>query len=67
MKKEEAKPQYRLEFEEGDVVRIISGPFADFNGTIAEINVDQSKLKVLVNIFDRETPVELAFDQVAKV
>ena len=54
-------------FEEGDVVRIISGPFADFNGTISEINVDQSKLKVLVNIFDRETPVELGFDQVAKV
>ena len=58
---------FRLGFEEGDVVRIISGPFADFNGTISEINVDQSKLKVLVNIFDRETPVELGFDQVAKV
>jgi transcriptional antiterminator NusG len=60
------KPEYRLEWEEGDVVRIIAGPFADFQGTIAEINVEQSKLKVLVNIFDRETPVELAFDQVAK-
>ena len=63
----QVKPQYRLEWEEGDVVRIISGPFADFNGTISEINVDQSKLKVLVNIFDRETPVELGFDQVSKV
>ena len=62
----QAKPQYRLEWEEGDVVRIVAGPFADFTGTIAEINVEQSKLKVLVNIFDRETPVELAFDQVAK-
>jgi transcriptional antiterminator NusG len=60
------KPEYRLEWAEGDVVRIIAGPFADFTGTIAEINVEQSKLKVLVNIFDRETPVELAFDQVAK-
>ena len=60
------KPQYRLEWEVDDVVRIITGPFADFTGTIAEINVEQSKLKVLVNIFDRETPVELAFDQVAK-
>jgi transcriptional antiterminator NusG len=60
------KPEYRLEWAEGDVVRIIAGPFADFAGTIAEINVEQSKLKVLVNIFDRETPVELAFDQVAK-
>jgi transcription termination/antitermination protein NusG len=67
VKKEEAKPTVRLGFEEGDVVRIISGPFADFNGTINEINPDQAKLKVLVNIFDRETPVELAFDQVAKV
>ncbi len=67
VKKEEVKPAFRLGFEEGDVVRIISGPFADFNGTINEINVDQSKLKVLVNIFDRETPVELGFDQVAKV
>ena len=67
VKKEEVKPQFRLEFEEGDVVRIISGPFADFNGTISEINLDQSKLKVLVNIFDRETPVELGFDQVQKV
>ena len=59
VKKEEVKPQVRLGFEEGDVVRIISGPFADFNGTISEINADQGKLKVLVNIFDRETPVEL--------
>jgi len=67
VKKEEVKPQVRLGFDEGDVVRIISGPFADFNGTISEINADQAKLKVLVNIFDRETPVELGFDQVSKV
>jgi transcription termination/antitermination protein NusG len=67
VKKEVVKPTFRLEWEEGDMVRIISGPFADFNGHISEINVDQSKLKVLVNIFDRETPVELGFDQVAKV
>ena len=67
VKKEEVKPQFRLGFEENDVVRIISGPFADFTGTISEINVEQSKLRVMVNIFDRETPVELSFDQVAKV
>jgi transcription termination/antitermination protein NusG len=67
VKTEEVKPQVRLGFDEGDVVRIIAGPFADFNGTISEINPDQAKLKVLVNIFDRETPVELSFDQVAKV
>src|SRR5712691_4967777 len=65
-KETQKKPEYRLEWEEGDTVRIIAGPFADFVGTIAEINVEQSKLKVLVNIFDRETPVELAFDQVSK-
>ena len=65
-KETQRKPEYRLEWEEGDVIRIIAGPFADFQGTVAEINVEQSKLKVLVNIFDRETPVELAFDQVAK-
>jgi transcription termination/antitermination protein NusG len=67
VKKQEVKPQLRLEFEVDDVVRIISGPFADFNGTISDINPEQGKLKVLVNIFDRETPVELSFDQVAKV
>jgi transcriptional antiterminator NusG len=67
VKKEEVKPQVRLGFDEGDVVRIISGPFADFNGTISEINADQAKLKVLVNIFDRETPVVLGFDQVSRV
>ena len=67
VKKEEVRPQVRLGFEEGDIVRITSGPFADFNGTINEINADQAKLKVLVNIFDRDTPVELSFDQVSKV
>ena len=67
VKKAEVKPAFRLDFEEGDVVRIISGPFADFNGTISDINVDQSKVRVMVNIFDRETPVELSFDQVARV
>jgi transcription termination/antitermination protein NusG len=66
VKKEEVRPQVRLGYAEGDTVRITSGPFADFNGTINEINADQAKLKVLVNIFDRETPVELSFDQVSK-
>jgi transcriptional antiterminator NusG len=56
-----------LEFEVGEVVRVREGPFADFTGTIAEINEDQLKLKVLVNIFGRETPVELDFAQVAKL
>jgi len=61
------KARPRLEFEVGEQVRVVTGPFADFNGAISEINVDQSKLKVLVNIFGRETPVELEFGQVAKL
>jgi transcriptional antiterminator NusG len=56
-----------VEYEDGENVRVTSGPFADFTGTISEINADQSKLKVLVSIFGRETPVELSFDQVAKL
>jgi len=62
---EKVKP--RLEFEEGESVRVVTGPFANFTGSISEINVDQSKLKVLVNIFGRETPIELSFEQVAKL
>jgi len=54
-------------FSEGESVRVKEGPFADFTGQINEINEDQMKLKVLVNIFGRETPVELGFDQVAKL
>jgi transcriptional antiterminator NusG len=57
----------RLGYEEGDTVRVKEGPFADFSGEIVEINEDQLKLKVLVNIFGRETPVELEFAQVAKL
>jgi transcription termination/antitermination protein NusG len=56
-----------LEFELDETVRVKEGPFADFSGQIAEINEDQLKLKVLVNIFGRETPVELEFSQVAKL
>ena len=54
-------------YEVGESVRVKEGPFADFSGQIAEINEDQLKLKVLVNIFGRETPVELEFSQVAKL
>jgi transcription termination/antitermination protein NusG len=56
-----------VEYEVDENVRVTSGPFADFTGTISEINADASKLKVLVSIFGRETPVELGFDQVAKL
>ena len=61
------KSRPKLEYELGESVRVREGPFADFSGTIAEINEDQMKLKVLVNIFGRETPVELDFAQVAKL
>ena len=60
-----AKP--RMGYEQGETVRVKEGPFADFSGEIIEINEDQLKLKVLVNIFGRETPVELEFAQVAKL
>ncbi|CAN5837435.1 hypothetical protein BH18ACT2_BH18ACT2_03580 [soil metagenome] len=60
-----AKP--RLEYDVGESVRVREGPFADFSGEIAEINADHMKLKVLVNIFGRETLVEMDFSQVAKL
>ncbi len=61
------KTRPRLEYEVGETVRVREGPFADFSGQIDEINEDQLKLKVLVYIFGRETPVELEFSQVAKL
>ncbi len=57
----------RLLYEVGETIRVKEGPFADFSGEVAEINEDQLKVKVLVNIFGRETPVELEFSQVAKL
>lgn len=57
----------KMEYDVGESVRVKEGPFADFNGTIAEINTDHLKLKVLVNIFGRETLVEMDFSQVAKL
>ena len=57
----------KLDYEVGESVRVKEGPFADFNGQIAEINADHMKLKVLVNIFGRETSVEMDFSQVAKL
>jgi transcriptional antiterminator NusG len=60
------KGRARLEHEMGETVRVKEGPFANFSGEIVEINEDQLKVKVLVDIFGRETPVELDFSQVAK-
>ncbi len=64
---EEVKePKLQVAWEVGETVRVVEGPFADFNGVIEDINVDQSKVRVLVDIFGRETPVELNFDQILK-
>lgn len=62
-----ARPKPKLDYEVGESVRVKEGPFADFSGEIAEINADHLKLKVLVNIFGRETLVEMDFSQVAKL
>ena len=61
------KTRARLGFELNETVRVKEGPFADFSGAIVEINEDQLKVKVLVDIFGRETPVELEFSQIAQL
>ena len=68
LKKEVATaPRTRAQFSIGESVKVISGPLSDFSGEISEINQDASKLKVLVSIFGRETPVEVGYDQVKKI
>jgi transcriptional antiterminator NusG len=57
----------KAQFSIGEQVKVVSGPLSDFSGEISEINSDAAKLKVLVSIFGRETPVEVGFDQVKKV
>ncbi len=61
------KPKPKYYFEEGDEIRVIDGPFANFNGTVEEVNPEKGKIRVLVSIFGRSTPVELEFVQVSKV
>lgn len=60
------KPKPRYEFREGDDVRVVVGPFANFSGTVQEVKPDKQKLKVMVSIFGRPTPVELNFSDVEK-
>jgi transcriptional antiterminator NusG len=61
------KPKIRVKFEKSETVRIIDGPFANFNGIVDDVNEDRETLKVMVTIFGRSTPVELEFGQVEKV
>ncbi len=61
------KPQPKYFFEFGDEIRVIDGPFTNFNGTVEEVNQEKGKIKVLVSIFGRSTPVELDFVQVQKL
>ena len=62
----QSRPRPRVHFEEGDAVKVIDGPFAEFNGTVDEVKPDKGKLRVLISIFGRNTPVELDFVQVEK-
>ncbi len=61
------KSRVSIEFEQGDTVKVIEGPFADFNGTVDDVKPEKGKLRVLISIFGRNTPVELDFFQVEKV
>lgn len=66
-KAEEKKaPRFKPAWEIGETVRVVAGPFADFNGVIEDINVDQQKVTVLVSIFGRDTPMELNFEDIQK-
>jgi len=60
-------PKAQVEFSLGESVKVTSGPLSDFDGEIVDVNADQQKLKVLVDIFERQVPVELSFDQVKKI
>jgi transcription termination/antitermination protein NusG len=61
------RPRSQVEFQLGESVKVTSGPLSDFDGEIVDVNPEQQKLKVLVDIFERQVPVELAFDQVKKL
>jgi transcription termination/antitermination protein NusG len=61
------RPRARAQFTIGESVKVVSGPLSDFSGEISEVNEDAARLKVLVSIFGRETPVDVGFDQVKKV
>ena len=61
------EPQYKIEVNIGDAIKIVDGPFKDFDGKVSEIDADRGKIKVLVNMFGRDTPVELDYLQIKKI
>ncbi|MCH8156254.1 MAG: transcription termination/antitermination protein NusG [Nitrospinae bacterium] len=67
MKGESARPKPKFSFEKGENVRVIEGPFLNFNGIVEDVNHDKGKVKVMVSIFGRATPVELEFPQIESV
>lgn len=64
---ESSKEAPKVSWNKSDAIRVIEGPFSDFSGKIEEVNAEKEKLKVLINIFGRDTPVELDFSQVEKL
>ena len=64
---ETSKEAPKVAWQKGDAIRVVEGPFSDFSGKIEEVNTDKEKLKVLINIFGRDTPVELEYTQVEKL
>ena len=67
IKGESARPKPKFSFEKGESVRVIDGPFLNFNGVVEVVNHDKGKVKVMVSIFGRATPVELEFPQIERV
>jgi transcriptional antiterminator NusG len=68
MKKLESSQEVaKMSWEPGDIVRVVEGPFSDYNGKVEEVDEQREKLRVLINIFGRDTPVELDYTQVEKI
>lgn len=67
VKGESARPKPKFSFDKGEGVRVVDGPFLNFNGVVDDVNLDKGKVRVMVSIFGRATPVELEFSQIEKV